>query len=106
MISSTNSAFANSQINVQLNLVATELVNYRDELFGVVDLERLRLKGEGFLSNLHNLRNEYGADMVTLLVNNAFDVGGISIFPDRESGDPSTKGFNVVTRASQPTSLM
>jgi hypothetical protein len=45
------------------------------------------------------MRNEYGADVATLIIENAFDVGGISIFPKESSSDPSSKGFNVVVRS-------
>ncbi len=67
-IANTNNAYTNSLIGTQLNLVYVEEIPY-DEVGGYVDhLYRLTDPADGYMDNVHNLRDEYGADMVALLV--------------------------------------
>jgi len=107
MIASANSAFVNSEINVQLNLVGSRETNYLESQDGRVDLKRLQAKGEGFLNEVYALRDAAGADMVTLVaedISAGFGLLGISSFP-YERLDKDAFGFNVVRRY-QATSEM
>lgn len=63
----TNNAFSNSQVNTQLRLVHSAEVNYTEAGFDT-DLDRLAGTTDGFLNEAHTLRDQYGADLVTLLV--------------------------------------
>lgn len=107
MISVSNAAFVNSQINLRLNLVATREVNYDESQDGMLDRDRLRAKGEGFIREIHTMRNELGADMSTLIGEN---IGpgllGISYFPDLDATDPTSFGFNVVRRGLAVTEMV
>ena len=96
-IDETNAAYQNSQIEQQLRLVHAAQVNYNDTGNFSTDLGRLRGTADGFIDNVHGLRNTYGADLVSLWVEsgNACGIGYLmtSIQPSFESN-----GFNVVLR--------
>lgn len=63
----TNNAFASSQINPRLRLVHSAEVNYTETGFDT-DLDRLAGTTDGYLNEAHTLRDQYGADLVALLV--------------------------------------
>jgi len=64
----TNTAYDNSLIGMQLNLVHVEEISY-DEAGSYVDhLYRLTDPADGYMDQVHTLRDQYGADMVALLV--------------------------------------
>ena len=66
-VEETNTAFANSLIYPRLRLVHAAEVNYVE--FGAMgtDLSRLRSTTDGFMDEVHSLRNTYAADQVTLI---------------------------------------
>ena len=67
-IANTNAAYTNSLIGMQLNLVHVAEVDY-DEAGTYRDhLIRLTQSIDGYMDNVHDLRDQYGADMVALLV--------------------------------------
>ena len=67
-IANTNSAYTNSLVGTQLNLVHAEEIAY-DE-FGTYGghLNRLTDPADGVMDAVHTLRDQHGADMVALLV--------------------------------------
>ena len=67
-ISETNTIYSNSQINSQVRLMHQEEVEYTEAGFGA-DLNRVRAKNDGFMDEVHELRDEFGADFVVLLIN-------------------------------------
>ena len=71
MVDQMNLAFSNSVVNTRARLVRaykTSYSEYGDSL--VVDITRLQSTTDGFLDEVHNERTAYGADVVTLLINN------------------------------------
>lgn len=73
-VDTANQTYANSQINTRLRLVHTVEVTY-DEVGTLPEhLARLQSPNDGIMDNVHTLRNDYGADMVSLLVQD--DDGG------------------------------
>lgn len=66
-----NQAYANSGISIRVRLVYTAEVSYNES--GTFDdhLDRLTDAGDGILDALHSTRNSFGADTVTLLVNDS-----------------------------------
>lgn len=68
-VDEANQAYAQSGITTRLRLVGRGRVDY-DETGGTQQdhLLRLRLEGDGFLDEVHALRNATGADVVSLLV--------------------------------------
>jgi len=76
-VTTTNTYYDNSLVNAELNLVYAGEVVYVESGSGTTDLTRLTNQSDGYLDEVHVLRNTYGADLVSLLVN-SFDVCGIA----------------------------
>lgn len=69
-ISETNTIYANSLINSQVRLVHQEMVDYGEISFST-DLGNVRNKTDGYMDEVHTLRDEFGADMVSLIINDS-----------------------------------
>lgn len=65
-IASSNNSYNNSNISTQLNLVHVAEVDYSENGFSS-DLGRLRGTGDGFMDEVHALRNQYNADFVAMI---------------------------------------
>ncbi|HWB53420.1 MAG TPA: M12 family metallo-peptidase [Tepidisphaeraceae bacterium] len=65
-ITTTNNAFLNSNLNVQLQLAYAGEINYAESGDPTTDLTRLQTPGDGFLDQAQTLRNLYSADLVSL----------------------------------------
>ena len=68
-VAAANNAYANSQITTQVNVVHDAEIDYNESGDYVGHLVRLTNPNDGFLDSAHQLRAQYGADMVALLVN-------------------------------------
>ena len=93
-VTDSNLCFRNSGVNVQLRLVHCEETSYVPTGNLDLDLERLTEKSDGFLDEVHFLRDQYGADIVTLLSTDSSS-GGLAntlSFPTIQFED---KAFNV-----------
>lgn len=62
-----NTCYANSDINITLNLVGTALVNYAENASMSTDLGRLQNLSDGYMDEIGTLRDAYGADLVSLI---------------------------------------
>lgn len=81
----TNQSFVNSQINYQIELVYAGLTNYTESGFST-DLLRFRTSGDGYMDEVHALRNKYSADICVLLINDCAYCGlatGIAVTQDK-----------------------
>ena len=76
-VNDANLCFANSDVQVQLRLVHMEEVSYSPTGLLDTDLNRLEVSEDGFMDDLHALRDIYGADLVALLVGES-DAGGLA----------------------------
>ncbi len=63
----TNQSFINSQINYRIELVYAGQTDYTESGFST-DLTRFRVPGDGYMDEVHILRNKYSADICVLLV--------------------------------------
>jgi hypothetical protein len=63
-----NESFQNSGIAVKLRLVHSEEVDY-DEENDIADLTRLQKPNDGYMDDIHELRDQYQADLVSLVAN-------------------------------------
>ncbi|MEX1276603.1 MAG: M12 family metallo-peptidase, partial [Bacteroidota bacterium] len=70
-IESANETFANSGVGAELSLIHSVQVNYSESGSTETDVGRLQGASDGHMDNLHSLRDEYGADIVVLLIANA-----------------------------------
>jgi peptidyl-Asp metalloendopeptidase len=73
-----NQAYRNSQIAMQLRLVRAAEVAYAETGNMSTDLTRLQRTNDGFLDQVHQLRNQYKADMVAMIVDNGGAYCGIA----------------------------
>lgn len=79
----TNQSFANSQINYRIELVYAGRTNYTESGYST-DLSRFRTTGDGYMDEVHTLRNKYSADVCVLLT---YEIGvcgvatGIGVTP-------------------------
>ncbi|HEY1684952.1 MAG TPA: M12 family metallo-peptidase [Tepidisphaeraceae bacterium] len=93
-IATTNTAFLNSDINVQLQLAYAGEVSYT-ETDPVTDLTRLSTAGDGYLDQVPVLRSQYNADLVSLWTGStSTDVIGEAYIAG--SAADADLGYNVV----------
>ena len=83
-ITETNQSYANSGVTPRLRLVRKQEVSYTESGDFQTDLTRLRNTSDGYVDNVHALRDQYGADMVAMVVEGsqycgiAYVIGGPS----------------------------
>ena len=81
MTAETNQAYLDGGVNQQLVLVDREEVEYAEEDgSGSLALGRLRAPSDGYLDEVHAIRDRAGADLVHLIAD-ITDVGGIAQLP-------------------------
>lgn len=94
MITYANNSYVNSGINAQVQLVATsELSGTDEDADFATNLDKITLTNDGFWDNVHSLRNDYGADMVSMIINNGEYCGIAWVAPGS-----SNNAFSVVNR--------
>lgn len=93
-------ALDNSDISIQLRVVHTHQVDYAEstppsdnQTPSYWHLYRLTSTDDGYMDEIHDLRDEYGADLVTLFAH-VGDVGGIAWILGNLGGAPEI-GFSV-----------
>lgn len=94
-VNEVNQGYMNSGIIQRLRLVHTVEVNYTESGDSKLDLNRLRDKADGYMDTIHDSRNQYGADIVSLFVKKS-EVGGNSYVMDRVSHEFESYAFNTV----------
>ncbi len=105
-----NFAFLNSQVNHRFRLVQTAEVNYTEPNSGdfvgdlTTNLNRLTSKTDGYLDEVHTLRDQYGADLVSLYINGSSGIGWL-INPNT-AVNAADYGFSVVGYSSQGKNLV
>ncbi len=99
-ITETNDAYAAAGVTQRLRLVhAMEVVGYTDAGDMSVDLARLRSTNDGFMDEVHAARDAYGADFVSLWVENGGGGCGIGYLMSTVSSGFATSAFNVTARS-------
>jgi Ca2+-binding RTX toxin-like protein len=96
--SETNLGYENSGVNQRIRIVHRQEIAYTESGISTTDLDRLRNTSDGFLDNVHQLRNTYSADMVSLFVNN-LDYCGRGYVMTSPSYGFANSGFTVVKRS-------
>ena len=98
----TNQSFINSQINYRIELVYAGQTNYTESGF-TTDLSRFRTSGDGYMDEVHTLRDKYSADVCVLLINDCSLCGyaaGIGVTADNAFCEVSTCGTCVTSNYS------
>ncbi|MFO8028737.1 MAG: zinc-dependent metalloprotease [Cyclonatronaceae bacterium] len=110
MMNLSQTSLDNSEAGVELRVVHTHKTTYeetgddsRTDLFRLATSPSFNLGNEyqGFMESVHTLRSQYGADLVSILVDNT-DVGGLAFQLGDASGYPQL-GFSL-NRIRQVTS--
>jgi len=94
----TQLAHDNSQTAITKQLVHSEEVSYTESGSSSTDLSRLQNTSDGYMDNIHTLRNTHLADLVVLMTQ-VEDVGGIGYLLSSTNGSPAY-GFSI-TRIQQ-----
>jgi hypothetical protein len=94
-----NVVFNNSAINAAYQLVYAGEVAYPDSGDMASDLNRLTGKSDGFIDEVHCLRDRYGADLVSLVVDTG-QYGGLAWILCNPGGFDPSVAFSVVDRES------
>ncbi len=108
----TNDAYQASGIRFRLNLVAAVQINYQESIERVgagllnqqVDMNKMRNPTDGFMDEVHALRNQYAADLVHLVVDQTSG-GGKAELLRLNAEDPSAWAFSVSNSLSYPNFL-
>jgi hypothetical protein len=75
-IAELTQSFTNSGVQMQARLAHSAEVSYNEQIDLSTSLARLRTTGDGYMDEIHALRDQYGADVVALLVNGPGSNGG------------------------------
>ena len=80
-VAETNQAFANSGVTARIHLAHTAEVAYTEvpralDPAGRNTIDHLRDPSDGYMDEVHVLRDRYAADLVHLIVDNRFNTGG------------------------------
>jgi peptidyl-Asp metalloendopeptidase len=97
-VEQTNAAYINSEIDQQIRLVHAQEISYRESGKVTTDRNRLRDPSDGYMDDVHALRDRYGADIVALIVENA-EKCGKSFVMENVSTAFEERGFAVVKRS-------
>ena len=81
MVAETNEAYAASGVRHRLALVDRSEVRYTEAGDGGIDLDRLIDPEDGYMDDVHTLRDRAGADLVHLIVGKAPGLCGVAILP-------------------------
>ncbi len=102
-VDKANQAYLNSGVKIKLNLVGPngdpyEVAGYTETGDSHVDLSRLAGTSDGYMDEVHNLRNTYGADLVNLIGQNIGSVCGTAYLMRSVSLSFASSAFSVVAR--------
>jgi hypothetical protein len=100
-IDAMNRAMSNSKIAVSVRLVHVDPVTYTGQQDLYLDRTALEA-GTGGLSAVAALRNTYGADLVTMVVENQFGGGNASLMaaPLNDPANSTTRAFSAIAANS------
>ena len=101
-LANANAAYGNSQIATRLRLVYSGEVRFAETVSSIsTDLSRLVEEADGYVDEVHTLRDRYGADIVTLLGGGYADGGacGIGYIMSSVSTSFARHAFNVVDQS-------
>jgi peptidyl-Asp metalloendopeptidase len=95
-VAETNQIYINSQVDASLRLVHAYETAYTNDAAGFsTALNRLSGSTDGYMDEVHGLRDLYGADMVSLIIDNAQYCGIAYLMGDLSAGFESS-AFSVV----------
>ena len=96
MIAGTNTAYTNSGVNQRVNLVAVAEVAYT-EVAGLTDLNRLTSRFDGYMDEVHAIRDRVAADIVMLIRRPTGVAAGVAELMTTVSTGFASSAFGVST---------
>jgi hypothetical protein len=96
-VDETNQSYANSGVAQRVRLVHAAQVQYAETGKSDTDLTRLRNPNDGYMDEVHSLRDTYGADLVSLWVE-SLDACGIGFLMTNASHTFESFAFSVIAR--------
>lgn len=95
-VNNMNASMANSGVNnVSFRLVYAGRINYTESGNMSTDLSRLASTSDGYMDSVHLLRNQYGADMVSLLTGPGGSACGLGYLNTSSTAYAAGSAFNV-----------
>ena len=91
-VSEMNTINSNSGVNHTFNLIHTQEIDYTEDS-GSTDFSRLWKDDDGFIDEVHVWRNQYGADVVSMVTTSACGLASVNTNPTSYS---STVAFSIV----------
>jgi len=79
-IAESNQGFANSNVRITLELAGIYTTDYVESGSFSTDLGRFRGSSDGYMDQFHGIRNQIGADVNMLVINNSSSCGLASAF--------------------------
>lgn len=98
-IASSNIALSNSAVDARFRLVHLHEVDYTEDPFILTNLVYLTSQGDGHMDEIHHLRDQYGADLVSLLVGGFFGSCGMAHVMINPSPASQAQAFSVVNQS-------
>ena len=98
MVAATNTAYTHSAVNQRIKAVAVEEVAYT-EVDSETDLARLHDPGDGYMDEVHDIRDRFGADIVMLIRRGILGDVSRAYLMTQVSLDHSSFAFGVVASA-------
>ena len=103
MVQSANQAYEDGGINPRLVLAHAAMLRYNAH-GSRTDLSRLVNRDDGYMDEVHTLRNTYSADLVHLLTNVGYQASGSAFVLRSETlRTENTSGFAVTATAKEDT---
>ena len=93
-VADSNLCYRSSLVPMQLRVVHIAEVSYTPTGLLNTDLSRLQNPSDGSMDNVPTLRDQYGADLVSLLTTTS-DAGGLASTMQHPSNNFESSGFNV-----------
>jgi len=96
-VTETNQGYTNSGVTTVLNLVHTQEVAYAESGSFFTDVDRLSNPSDGYIDNVHTLRNTYNADMVGLIISDTVYCGVADAIMATEAEAFQVTSYNCAT---------
>lgn len=104
-VTDTNAGFVASNVDLQIRLVAIEPTDYIETNNTVLDWERLWGTSDGFLNEVHTLRDQHSADLVMLIIGEGDHFCGVAGWWTNGTNLLAQGGFSVLTEYCIPTTI-
>jgi hypothetical protein len=105
-VATSNLAYQNSQVALTLRLVRTQQVTYSESHQLQTDLGRLTSTSDGYLDEIHAVRGQVKADLVSLLVTGSSNAAGVAYLWSPSYGTNfRTMAFSVVVDSYADSNL-